>query len=155
MRASFHVSLRVGIFAVVAASCSHKTGTPGHASPPVRQPEVTSEDIARAPAQSIEQQLMAKVPGVVVTRTENGDLAIRIRGGSSAYGNNEPLYVVDGQTVIPGAGGGLSGLNANDIESIKVLKDPASMSMYGSRGGNGVILIKTKHSNQKVAQPDH
>lgn len=154
MRAPSQVSLRVGLLAVLAASCSHKTGTPGHAAP-VRQEEVTSDDIARAPTQSIEQQLMAKVPGVIVTRTETGDVAIRIRGGTSAYGNNDPLYVVDGQAVNPGPGGGLSGLNPNDIESIKVLKDPASMSMYGSRGGNGVIVIKTKHSNQKVEQPNH
>lgn len=152
MRAPSQVSLRVGLLAVLAASCSHKTRSPGQAAP-VRQEEVTSDDIARAPTQSIEQQLMAKVPGVIVTRTETGDVAIRIRGGTSAYGNNEPLYVVDGQAVTPGPGGGLSGLNPNDIESIKVLKDPASMSMYGSRGGNGVIVIKTKHSNQKVEQP--
>jgi len=152
MRAPSQVSLRVGLLAVLAASCSHKTGTTGHPAP-VRQEEVTSDDIARAPTQSIEQQLMAKVPGVIVTRTETGDVAIRIRGGTSAYGNNDPLYIVDGQAVNPGPGGGLSGLNPNDIESIKVLKDPASMSMYGSRGGNGVIVIKTKHSNQKVEQP--
>lgn len=155
MRPPSQVSLRVGLLAVLAVSCSHKTGTPGKAGAPVRQEEVTSDDIARAPTQSIEQQLMAKVPGVIVTRTETGDVAIRIRGGSSAYGNNEPLYIVDGQPVLPGPGGGLSGLNPNDIESIKVLKDAASMSMYGSRGGNGVIVIKTKQSNRKVEQPDH
>jgi len=154
MRAPLQVSLRVGLLAVFAAACSHKTSTPGQASAPVRQEEVTSDDIARAPTQSIEQQLMAKVPGVIVTRTETGDVAIRIRGGSSAYGNNEPLYIVDGQAVLPGPGGGLSGLNPNDIESIKVLKDAASMSMYGSRGGNGVIVIKTKQSNRKVGQPN-
>ena len=154
MRAPSQMSLRVGLLAVLAASCSHKARTPGQASAPVRQEEVTSDDIARAPTQSIEQQLMAKVPGVIVSRTESGDVAIRIRGGSSAYGNNEPLYIVDGQAVIPGPGGGLSGLNPNDIESIKVLKDAASMSMYGSRGGNGVIVIKTKQANRKAEKPD-
>lgn len=154
MRAPSQVSLRVGLLAVLAASCSHKAGTPGQGSAPVRQEEVTSDDIARAPTQSIEQQLMAKVPGVIVTRTETGDIAIRIRGGSSEYGNNEPLYIVDGQPVMPGPGGGLSGLNPNDIASIKVLKDAASMSMYGSRGGNGVIVIKTKQANRKVEKPD-
>lgn len=154
MRAPSQVSLRVGLLAVLAAGCSHKAGTPGQGSAPVRQEEVTSDDIARAPTQSIEQQLMAKVPGVIVTRTETGDIAIRIRGGSSEYGNNEPLYIVDGQPVMPGPGGGLSGLNPNDIASIKVLKDAASMSMYGSRGGNGVIVIKTKQANRKVEKPD-
>lgn len=149
MRAPSQVSLRVGLLAVLAASCSHRKGSAGQGVAPVRQEEVTSEDIARAPNQSIEQQLMAKVPGVIVSRTETGELAIRIRGG-----NNEPLYIVDGQPVFPGPGGALSGLNPNDIQSIKVLKDAASMSMYGSRGGNGVIVIKTKQPNQKPAKPN-
>lgn len=154
MRVASQLSLQAGLLAVLVVGCSHKTGTSSQASSPVRQQEVTSEDIARAPTQSIEQQLMAKVPGVIVTRTETGDVAIRIRGGTSAYGNNEPLYIVDGQAVVPGPGGGLSGLNPNDIESIKVLKDAASMSMYGSRGGNGVIVIKTKQANTQAKQPD-
>ena len=154
MRIAARVPLQVGLLAALAAGCAHKAKAPGDMGPPVHQEEVTQEDIGRAPTQSIEQQLMAKVPGVIVTRTETGDVAIRIRGGSSAYGNNEPLYIVDGQAVIPGPGGGLSGLNPNDIASIKVLKDAASMSMYGSRGGNGVIVIKTKQSNRPVPKPD-
>ena len=154
MRIASRVPLQVGLLAALVAGCAHKTKAPGDVGPPVRQEEVTSEDIARAPTQSIEQQLMAKVPGVIVTRTETGEIAIRIRGGSSAYGNNEPLYIVDGQAVLPGPGGGLSGLNPNDIASIQVLKDAASMSMYGSRGGNGVIVIKTKRTNRRVSQPD-
>ena len=153
MRVSPQVSQRVGLLAVLVAGCSHRTAPPGQPGAPARRQEVTSEDIARAPTQSIEQQLMAKVPGVIVGRTETGDIAIRIRGGTSAY-NNEPLYVVDGQEVMPTPGGGLSGLNPNDIESIKVLKDPASMSMYGSRGGNGVIVIRTKQSSSQGKQPD-
>ena len=155
MRVASRVPLQIGLLAALAAGCAHKAKAPGDNGPPVRQQEVTQEDIAHAPTQSIEQQLMAKVPGVIVTRTETGDVAIRIRGGSSASGNNEPLYVVDGQAVIPSPGGGIAGLNPNDIASIKVLKDPASMSMYGSRGGNGVIVIKTKQTNHAVTQPDH
>jgi TonB-dependent starch-binding outer membrane protein SusC len=154
MRIASRVPLQVGLLAALVCGCSPKAKTPSNAGSPVRQEDVTQEDIARAPTQSVEQQLMAKVPGVIVTRTETGDVAIRIRGGSSAYGNNEPLYIVDGQAVIPGPGGGLSGLNPNDIASIKVLKDAASMSMYGSRGGNGVIVIKTKQSNHPVSTPD-
>ena len=152
MRIAPQLSLRVGLLAGLVAGCSHKARTPGQGSTPVHQQEVTSEDIARAPG-SIEQQLMARVPGIIVTRTESGEIAIRIRGNSSGDAN-EPLYIVDGQPVMPGAGGGIAGLNPNDIASIKVLKDAASLSMYGSRGGNGVILIRTKQSNQKVAQPD-
>jgi TonB-dependent SusC/RagA subfamily outer membrane receptor len=67
---------------------------------------------------------------------------VRIRGVASAYG--EPLYVIDGVAIEPGPSGSLSGINAADIESIKVLKDAAETSLYGSRGANGVIIIKTK-----------
>ena len=81
---------------------------------------------------------------MVVTRTPDGGIAVRIRGGSSLYGNNAPLYVVDGMAVEVGPTGALTGINANDIESIKVLKDPAETAMYGSRGANGVIVIRLK-----------
>ena len=144
MRVPSRVSLQAGLLAVLVGGCSHRTAAPGQAPSPARSQEVTSEDIARAPTQPIEQQLMAKVPGIIVTRTETGDLAIRVRGAT-----NNPLYVIDGQAIVPTPGGGLPGLNPNDIESIKVLKDAASMSMYGSRGGDGVILIKTKQANTR------
>ena len=118
----------------------------------MRQDGVTAEDIARAPSQPIEQQLMAKVPGILVTRTPSGDVAILIRGGSSAYGNNDPLYIVDGMATQPSSGGGLSGVSPYDIASIEVLKDPSSLAMYGSRGANGVIIVKTKRSNKRSNQ---
>jgi TonB-dependent SusC/RagA subfamily outer membrane receptor len=54
------------------------------------------------------------------------------------------LYVIDGVPITPGPGGSLSGINPSDIASIEVLKDAVSTTMYGSRGANGVILIKTK-----------
>jgi len=81
----------------------------------------------------------------MVTRTADGGIAVRIRGNSSINGNMEPLYVIDGLTIQPGPGGALNGINPHDIESIEVLKDAASLSFYGLRGANGVILIKTKH----------
>jgi len=62
--------------------------------------------------------------------------------------SNEPLFVVDGVPIAPGPGGTLSWLNPHDIASIEVLKDAASLAMYGVRGGNGVIVIKTKRSDQ-------
>jgi TonB-dependent SusC/RagA subfamily outer membrane receptor len=61
-------------------------------------------------------------------------------------GTGEPLYVIDGVPIQPGPGGALSGLNPYDIETIDVLTDPASISMYGSRGANGVIVITTKQA---------
>jgi len=87
------------------------------------------------------------VAGVTVTRTADGGISVRIRGQSSFYGNTEPLFVIDGLPIQPGPGGSLLGINPHDIASIEVLKDAASMAFYGVRGANGVILIKTKHSN--------
>ena len=74
----------------------------------------------------------------------NGGIAVRIRGAVSFSGDTEPLYVVDGQTIEAGPGGALMGINPGDIEKIEVLKDIGSTSMYGSRGANGVIVIRTK-----------
>ena len=92
---------------------------------------------------------MARTPGVVIGRTSEGNLTIRIRGGASSItGNNAPLYIVDGVPFQPTTDGGLSGLNPYDISSIRVLKDATDITMYGVRGANGVIVIKTKHARQ-------
>lgn len=91
---------------------------------------------------------MGRFPGVWVTRTPDGGIAIRIRGATSFRGGTEPLYVLDGIPIQPGPGGGLSGINPYDIASIEVLKDAASTAMYGVRGANGVIVIKTKRPDQ-------
>ena len=106
---------------------------------------VTARDVSNTPSGSVEKTLEGRFPGVVVLRTSSGGLSIRIRGAAAINGQNAPLYVIDGTPVEPGPEGDLPGLNPYDIESIKVLKDAASTTMYGVRGGNGVIVIKTKH----------
>lgn len=116
--------------------------------PPAPRPDVTSEDIQRAPGQSIEEILKGRVAGVTVTQGEGG-IAVRIRGATSIYGSNEPLYVLDGVPITPGPGGSLTGIDPYDIESIEVLKDPADTALYGMRGANGVIVIKTKRAFRK------
>ncbi len=108
---------------------------------PSGEPVVTAEDIQRG--QPIEQLLMSRFPGVVVTRTAGG-IAIRIRGATSFHGSELPLYVINGVAVAPGADGTVFGISPYDISSIRVLKDAASTTMYGVRGANGVILITTK-----------
>lgn len=108
---------------------------------------LTSEDIERAPGQPIEMVMEGRFPGVVVYQTPSG-IAVRIRGVSSFYGSNEPLYVLDGIPIQAGPHGALSGINARDIAKIEVLKDPAQTSMYGMRGANGVIVITTKRPGQ-------
>ena len=124
----------------LVASCTHSRRDMG----PARAPVVTAEDIERNPGTPIEQLLEAKIPGIHVTRTSSGAIAIRIRGISSFYSSNDPLYVIDGTPLDAGPEGALTGVNPYDIESIRVLKDPADIGIYGVRGANGVIVITTK-----------
>lgn len=86
--------------------------------------------------------LQGRVPGMNITGDGNpsGSATVRIRG-IGTLNNNDPLYIIDG---VP-TKGGMHELNGNDIESIQVLKDAASASIYGSRAANGVIIITTKN----------
>ena len=125
----------------LAAGCAsgHKPSAPGGGQ------VATAEEIQQAPNEPIEKYLAARSAGVVVGRTSEGNLTLRIRGGaSSTYGNNAPLYILDGVPFAPSSDGGLSGINPYDIQSIRVLKDATDLTMYGVRGANGVIVIKTK-----------
>jgi TonB-dependent SusC/RagA subfamily outer membrane receptor len=131
----------------LAASCGgRRAETTPRTDPSADASTVTAAEIDRsAPGdQPIEKVLAGRVAGVNVTRTPDGGIAVRIRGASSVYGNNEPLYIVDGIPIQAGPGGALTGINPYDIESIRVLKDAADIAMYGSRGANGVIIVKTK-----------
>jgi len=139
------------VLVVLASACSSGTGAPAGEAPAPRPPRdvaATADDVQRNPNVPIEQVLQNKVPGLVVTRADDGSIAMRIRGTSSLSGNNEPLYVVDGVVIQAGPGGSLTGINPYDIATIRVLKDPTELTMYGSRGANGVIVIKTKKPNQ-------
>jgi iron complex outermembrane receptor protein len=95
---------------------------------------------------TLEQLLAGRVSGVIVTAVPSGGISVRISGPTSFRLNQEPLYVVDGAPIEPGRNGTLSWLNARDIESIAVLKYNADTAIYGVRGANGVIVIKTKGS---------
>lgn len=132
-----------GLLVGLIAGCAHGRGNAAPHSPPPAS-TVTEDDIQNAPGQSIEEVLQGRIAGVTVTRTVDGGIAVRIRGQTSLTGTNEPLYVLDGIPMQPGPNGSLTGLNPYDIASIEVLKDAISTAMYGGRGGNGVIVIKTK-----------
>jgi len=110
---------------------------------------VTAADIERNSGEPIEKILQAKVPGLSITRTADGGIAVQIRGPSSFHGNNAPLYVIDDVAIQPGPGGALTGINPHDIESIRVLKDPADTGIYGMRGANGVIVVTTKKPGKR------
>jgi TonB-dependent SusC/RagA subfamily outer membrane receptor len=143
---SARVLLPAALLAGLAGACTHRR--PAEPSKPVDPPTastMTAEEIEqRAAAQPIERMLEGRISGVTVEPAAGGGIAVRIRGTSSFYGNNEPLYVVDGAPFTPAPGGVLRGLNPHDIESITVLKNPADTGIYGVRGANGVIVIKTK-----------
>ena len=146
---SFSLRALLPVLVGVSSACHHRSTSTAGAPPPSQSTSspsstVTSEDIAQSPGQSVEQVLMGRFPGVEVSRRPDGGFAVRIRGGSSIRSSNNPLYVLDGVVIDPGPDGYLTGVNANDIESIEVLKEPAETALYGLRGANGVIIIKTK-----------
>jgi len=123
--------------------------------------EVKGDIILEARENNVANALQGKVAGLQITRSGNGPGAsskIVLRGNNSVTGLNQPLIVVDGTPMdnFTGAsnndfwnpsadmGNGLSDINPDDIESMSVLKGASAAALYGSRAGNGVILITTK-----------
>ena len=105
---------------------------------------VKTEQMLQQPNAQVTSQLQGRVSGVSITGGGQPGQApqVKIRG-SNTFGNNSPLYVVDG---IP-----TQSINPNDIGSMQVLKDAASASIYGSRAANGVIIITTKRGKGKLS----
>ncbi|MFC4212402.1 SusC/RagA family TonB-linked outer membrane protein [Pedobacter lithocola] len=117
--------------------------------------ELKGENLTEARETNLVNALAGKVAGVRVTNSQGdmGSSRVVIRGETSISGNNQPLFVVDGIPVdnsqLNSAGARdyantISDINANDIESISVLKGPNAAALYGSRAAAGVIIIKTK-----------
>ncbi|RDC57836.1 SusC/RagA family TonB-linked outer membrane protein [Pedobacter chinensis] len=122
--------------------------------------ELKGESLAEAKETNLVNALAGKVAGVRVTNSQGdmGSSRVVIRGETSISGNNQPLFVVDGIPVdnsqLNSAGARdyantISDINANDIESISVLKGPNAAALYGSRAAAGVIIIKTKSGKSK------
>lgn len=121
--------------------------------------QVGGEEMTAARESNIVNSLSGKVAGVQITNSSGAvgsSSRVVLRGAASITGNNQPLYVVNGVPLESGnygnssdGGGadlpnGISDINADDIESISVLKGPAAAALYGVRAANGVIQIKTK-----------
>ncbi|MGI4741621.1 MAG: SusC/RagA family TonB-linked outer membrane protein [Janthinobacterium lividum] len=128
---------------------------------------VSSAQFKDQPVIGVDQALQGRAAGVQVFQnsgTPGAGIAVRVRGGASISGSNEPLYVVDGLPIITGSSSqlgtgnqgvnGLNDLNPNDIATIEVLKDAASAAIYGSRASNGVVLITTKRGKAGKANVD-
>ncbi|GAB3335953.1 TonB-dependent receptor [Larkinella ripae] len=103
--------------------------------------QIKGEEIIKQPSMNAVSGLQGKVAGVQISNSGKPGEApqIRIRGVGTAYGSPNPLYVVDGVWFDD-----ISFLNSGDIESMNVLKDASSQSIYGVRAANGVVLITTK-----------
>ncbi len=109
---------------------------------------VNSKDLTALPAASVTQMLQGRAAGVNIgnDNSPGGGTMVRIRGFGS-INNNSPLYVIDG---VP-TQGTLNQINPNDIESMQILKDASSASIYGARANNGVVIISTKKG--KIGEP--
>ena len=111
---------------------------------------VKSDDVSNSKITRVDDALQGLTSGVTVAASSGAPGAsptIRIRGTTS-INNSDPLYIVDGSVI----NDGIDYLNPNDIESIQVLKDAASASIYGSRASNGVIIVTTKKGKEGVLQ---
>lgn len=106
---------------------------------------IDSKQLLATPSTNLGQALQGKVAGVTVgnENSPGGGVMVRIRGFGT-INDNSPLYVIDG---VP-TKGNLNTLNLNDIESMQILKDASAASIYGSRAGNGVVIVTTKKGKQ-------
>jgi TonB-linked SusC/RagA family outer membrane protein len=114
--------------------------------------KIDSKDITAAPVQRIDQALQGKTSGVFMAQqsgSPGSPMSVKIRGNSS-NGTNGPLYIVDGVKT-----GNIDYLSPSDIESMEVLKDAASCAIYGTEGGNGVIMITTKKGVKGTPSVDY
>ena len=107
---------------------------------------VSTKDLKTSPDADPMRALQGRVPGMAITTNGSpiGTGTVRIRGVGSINSSQDPLFVIDGVPTTTS----LNSLNTNDIESMQVLKDAASASIYGSRAANGVIIITTKQGKK-------
>ena len=111
---------------------------------------ITSEDFTKGNIVTADNLISGRVSGVTVNTSgaPGSGTQIRIRGGSSINGSNDPLIIIDGLPIsndgVTGSRGVLASINPSDIDSFSVLKDASATAIYGSRASNGVIIIVTK-----------
>lgn len=107
-----------------------------------------NEDVTIAPTTDVMEALQGKISGMDIVKSSGQvgeNVSVLLRGSRSIYGNNEPLFIIDG---IPGS---FSQVNPSDIESVDVLKDASSTAIYGSADANGVVIITTKRGTEGKA----
>jgi TonB-dependent starch-binding outer membrane protein SusC len=131
-----------------AALLSAPVASRGTEPAPESTPSAARGEITRSEARlysNLEEMLNGRVAGLQVLRRNDGTFALRLRGVHSFYGDAEPLLIIDGLTYGNIAAADLlTTMSPRDIERIDVLKDAGATAFYGSRGGNGVVMITTR-----------
>ena len=139
------------VLLVLAACGGGGAANPGPLSP---APEAAGEKLPSTQTGSMStgqphyenmvEMLRGKVPGLEIIETEPGRVEVRIRGGVQSFQETmqEPLVVVDGMPQARRAGEVLMALNPQDVAGIDILKDVSSTAIYGTRGANGVIIVR-------------
>lgn len=146
MKSSLHLGslLTTALALCVFMGCAHANSSLVNRPAPQVRAALTAEDIEHAPGVPIEQLLASRVPGITLAQARDGHVVVRIRGVSTLLGDQDPLFVVNG---IPlGRAINFSAINRFDIASIDIVKDAAGLALYGIRGSNGVIVVRTKGS---------
>jgi len=124
---------------------------------------IGSEELTKTSVESIQKALQGKVSGVQIITANGvpgGAVSVNIRGRSTFSGGTAPLYIIDGVQMVTGdqstgivkSTDVLSTLNPEEIESIDILKDGASASIYGAQAANGVVIITTKKGREGKAK---
>ncbi|MPR32890.1 SusC/RagA family TonB-linked outer membrane protein [Salmonirosea aquatica] len=107
---------------------------------------VDTKSTLQQPSSNLGNMLQGRASGVTVSGTGAPGAAAKVRiRGFTSFGNNDPLYIIDGVPT-----DNANALNPQDVASIQVLKDPVSASIYGSRAANGVIVVTTKQGGAKT-----
>lgn len=122
--------------------------------------EVAGKEMSRVAQENVLNAMSGKVAGVTINQTgaAGSSVSMIIRGATSLSSDNQPLFVIDGVPIANTLnnvsqigddnrvdyGNAIGGLNPDDIESVSILKGPSAAALYGSRAGNGVVLITTK-----------
>ena len=136
----FRAALFVSILVAATGGCGSGQARGHSAVEPKSKPGEEQTEL-----DPVVKVLQSRSPGVLITRTSTGDIAVQlIRGPTSFYSSSGPLYLLDDAPFPAGPGGALTGVNPYDIESIKALTRPEDIGIYGVRGANGVIVITTK-----------
>ncbi|MBC7888483.1 MAG: TonB-dependent receptor [Ferruginibacter sp.] len=105
---------------------------------------LSGSQLEKIPVANVAEALTGRLPGVQVTTVDGqpgAEIVIRVRGGGSITGSNDPLYIVDGFRV-----NSINDISPADIASIDILKDAATAAIYGAAGANGVVIVTTKNA---------